>query len=132
MNLHSEGVRLWVKPSGVWLALLVLLAITVSSAYVPLGAFNGVINLGVAGIKAALVVIFFMHLNRSSALLRLAAAAGLFWLTFLFALSFGDYATRSWSPDILPSQPPADVGLRAPDRNSVNRGRNLPPQKIEQ
>jgi cytochrome c oxidase subunit 4 len=90
-------VRLWRKPSLIWLALLLLLALSVGSAYIPLGVGNGLINYGVATAKAALVVIFFMHLDRARALVRLAALAGVFWLLFLFSLSFGDYLTRDWN-----------------------------------
>jgi cytochrome c oxidase subunit 4 len=81
-------------PGLVWFALLVLLAATVSSAYVPLGAFNSVINMIIAAIKVSLVLIFFMKLRSSSALVRLAAGAGLFWLMFMFALTATDYFTR--------------------------------------
>ena len=90
-------LKLWRKPSLIWLALMLLLALTVGSAYIPLGIGNGLVNYGVAVTKAALVVVFFMHLDRSRALIRLAALAGLFWLVFLFSLSFGDYLTRDWS-----------------------------------
>src|SRR3569623_3448837 len=76
---------------------MVLLVRSVGSAYVPLGPGNGAINYGVAAAKAALVLVFFMHLDRSRALIRLAALAGVFWLTFMFALSFGDYLTRDWN-----------------------------------
>lgn len=89
--------RLWRKPSMIWLGLLVLLGISVGSAYIPLGIGNGLINYGVAATKAALVLIFFMHLDRSRALLRLAALCGLFWVLFLFSLTFGDYLTRNWN-----------------------------------
>jgi cytochrome c oxidase subunit 4 len=94
---NVSALGLWLKPAAVWLALLLLLGLTVGSAYVPLGAFNGIINYGVATAKAALVLIFFMHLDRSRGLLRLAALTGLFWLLFLFSLAFGDYLTRNWN-----------------------------------
>ena len=90
-------LKLWRTPSLIWLAPMLLLGLTVGSAYVPLGIGNGLINYGVAVAKAALVVIFFMHLDRSRALVRLAATAGLFWLVFMFSLSLGDYLTRDWS-----------------------------------
>ena len=90
-------LKLWRKPSLIWLALMLLLGLTVGSAYIPLGAFNGAINYGVAVAKAALVLFFFMHLDRSRALIRLAALAGVLWLTFMFSLSFGDYLTRDWN-----------------------------------
>ena len=89
--------QMWRKPALIWLALLVLLGISVGSAYIPLGVGNGLINYGVAAAKAALVLIFFMHLDRSRALILLAALSGMFWLLFLFSLSFGDYFTRDWN-----------------------------------
>jgi caa(3)-type oxidase subunit IV len=78
----------------VWLALLMLLAATVGSAYIPLGIYNSVINMTIAGIKVALVAVFFMKLKSSSPLLRFAAGAGIFWLIFMFALTGSDYLTR--------------------------------------
>jgi cytochrome c oxidase subunit 4 len=86
--------QIWKKLGAIWLALFVLLAITVGSAYVPLGAANGAINLGVAAAKAALIALFFMNLATSSVLVRLASAAGVFWLVFLFVLTAGDYLSR--------------------------------------
>lgn len=86
--------RLWLMPSLIWLALLLLLALTVGSAFLPLGIGNTIVNMAIAGMKAALVVVFFMELSRSSTLIRIAAAAGAFWLSFLFVLSAGDYLTR--------------------------------------
>ena len=96
-DIGRSNLKLWRKASLIWLALMLLLGLTVGSAYIPLGALNGAINYGVAVTKAALVVVFFMHLDRSRALIRLAAMAGVFWLVFLFSLSFGDYLTRDWN-----------------------------------
>ena len=93
----TSALRLWIKPSLIWLALLLMLGATVGSAYVPLGPFNTAINYIIAAGKAALVFIFFMHLNRSRASIRLAAVTGLFWLVFLFSLTFTDYSTRDWN-----------------------------------
>ncbi len=86
--------QIWKSLSTIWLALFILLTITVGSAYLPLGAANGAINLGVAAAKAALIALFFMNLMTSSVLVRLAAAAGVFWLIFLFVLTAADYVTR--------------------------------------
>ena len=96
-DTHQGTWRMWRKPALIWLALLLLLTLSVGTAYVPLGPGNGLINYGVAVAKAVLVLVFFMHLDRSRALIRLAALCGLFWLMFLFALSFGDYLTRDWN-----------------------------------
>jgi cytochrome c oxidase subunit 4 len=88
----------------VWLALMVLLGASAASAVVSLGVWNTVLNLGIALVKAALVMLFFMHLRRSHVLVRLAAGAGIATLAILFALSASDYATRKTVP--APYQPP--------------------------
>ncbi|HVZ53661.1 MAG TPA: cytochrome C oxidase subunit IV family protein [Pseudolabrys sp.] len=91
---QASALHIWIVPGAVWLALLLLLALTVGSAYVPLGIFNSILNLTIAAIKVLLVLLFFMKLRSSSPLLRLAAMAGLFWLAFMFVLTAGDYLTR--------------------------------------
>ncbi len=91
---QGSALHIWIVPGAVWLALLLLLALTVGSAYVPLGIFNSILNLTIAAIKVLLVLLFFMKLRASSPLLRLAAMAGLFWLAFMFVLTAGDYLTR--------------------------------------
>lgn len=53
-----------------------------------------------------------MHLDRSSNSIRLAAVTGLFWLTFLFTLTFADYLTRDWNGGGTSlSQHPARLGI---------------------
>jgi cytochrome c oxidase subunit 4 len=88
-------VRLYVKT---WAALLVLLLATVGAAYLPLGPFNTVVALGIAAVKALLIVLIFMHIRWSVKILHLAAIAGVLWLSFLISLIAMDYLTRSWIP----------------------------------
>ncbi|MGI9024577.1 MAG: cytochrome C oxidase subunit IV family protein [Burkholderiaceae bacterium] len=78
----------------VWLALMVLLLLTLGSAYVSLGWLNSVINLAIAAAKALLVMLFFMHLRSGHYVLRIVAAAGFFWLALLIGLAMTDFATR--------------------------------------
>lgn len=93
--MSTEAYTIWRKNGLVWGALLVLLALTLGAAHLPLGGFNVVIGLAIAGIKVALVALIFMGLGRSAALIRLAAAAGLLWLAILFMLTLADVlATR--------------------------------------
>jgi cytochrome c oxidase subunit 4 len=80
----------------VWLGLVALFVVSTGSAYLPLGAFNTAVNLMIAAIMLALLVTFLMDLRRSSVLLHLLAGAGLFWSTFMFALTFADYMTRHY------------------------------------
>jgi cytochrome c oxidase subunit 4 len=82
----------------VWLALLLLLAASAASALLRLGPWNSVLNLAIAAVKAALVLLFFMRLRASHALVRLAALAGIATLAILFGLAGSDYATRTLYP----------------------------------
>jgi cytochrome c oxidase subunit 4 len=81
-----------------WLALMVLLAATTASAFVPLGSFNLVVSLGIAVTKALIVLLFFMELRGSPALVRSFAAAGFFWLLIMIALTGADYWHRTDAP----------------------------------
>ena len=83
---------------AVWVALLLLLAATAASSFVPLGGWNTAVNLAISCIKALLVALFFMHLKHAGALLRIVALGVLLWLALLFGLSWTDYATRDTSP----------------------------------
>lgn len=78
----------------VWIGLLTLLLLMLGSAYLPLGWLNGVVNLAIATAQALLVMIFFMHLRSSHYVLRIAAAAGFFWLALLIGLSLADFLAR--------------------------------------
>jgi cytochrome c oxidase subunit IV len=77
-----------------WLALLILLALTIGLAYVPLGRLNLVVALAIAGLKDAIVALIFMELIHAKPVHRLAAAIGMLWLAFLFLLMFSDYLAR--------------------------------------
>jgi len=60
------------------------------------GPLNAVIALTIACVKAALVVLFFMHLRYSARLTWVILGAAIFWLAIMFALTFSDYSTRNW------------------------------------
>lgn len=99
------------RPVLTWLGLMLLLALTLGSSYIPLGPWNTAINTGVSCTKALLIALFFMDLAHAGALVRIAAVAGLLWLALLFGLSGTDYATRAsarapWAPPASgPGQP---------------------------
>jgi cytochrome c oxidase subunit IV len=78
-----------------WLGLLALLALTVTLAYVPLGAFNAVVALGIGATKAAMVAAIFMELWHRGARTMVFATAGLFWLAILLWLGSMDFLTRT-------------------------------------
>ena len=81
-----------------WLALMLLLAATTGSAFIPLGSANIFISLAIAAAKALVVLLFFMELRASQALVRAFAAAGFFWLLIMIALTAADYAHRADQP----------------------------------
>jgi cytochrome c oxidase subunit 4 len=93
MGPHVVPVRTYLL---VFLALLLLTATTTFAAFVDLGPLNNVIALGIAALKATLVVLFFMHVKYSSRLIPLVVIAGLFWLLILIVLTLTDYAARGW------------------------------------
>ncbi len=104
MNGFSRHAR---RLGLAWLALIALMLCSLGSAYLPLGGWNVVIGLGIAALKAFIVLWWFMQLGRAGALLRIVAAAGLFTLALLFALSGLDEATRS--TEAAPVQPPRQL-----------------------
>lgn len=55
---HVQDLKVYV---GVLLALFVLTVVTVLAAGVDFGIFNNVIAVGIAAVKATLVILFFMH-----------------------------------------------------------------------
>jgi cytochrome c oxidase subunit IV len=91
---HSEHI---VPPSTyivIILTLMALTAATVIAAFINLGPFNIVVALGIATIKATLVVLFFMHAKYSPKRTKLIIIAGIFWLLILLFMTMSDYASR--------------------------------------
>jgi cytochrome c oxidase subunit 4 len=77
-------------------ALMALTALTVSVAFVHLGALNFPVALSIAIVKATLVILFFMHVKYSSRLTKLICGTSFFFLIVLFALTLTDYLSRGW------------------------------------
>ena len=78
----------------VFIALMALLWATIAAASINLGAFNTPVALAIAGIKASLVILFFMQVRYGSNLVKIFAVAGFFWLLILFLFTMADYVTR--------------------------------------
>lgn len=90
----KTAADLWRRNGLIWAALMALLVLTLVLAYVPMGRLTTAIGIAIALVKAGLVAILFMELNRSSALVRLAALSGLVFATVLFALTLADVLSR--------------------------------------
>ena len=80
---------------GVFLALMVLTAVTVWVSRIDLGAMNVPVAMAVAIIKATLVILFFMHVLHSTRLTWVVVISAFLWLGVLFVLTLSDYMTRS-------------------------------------
>jgi cytochrome c oxidase subunit 4 len=78
----------------VFACLALLLVVTVLVAGVDLGALNTPIALAIGFAKAALIVLFFMHIRYAPPLVRVFAAGGLLWLAIMFMFTFSDVLTR--------------------------------------
>ena len=91
MKAEHKTLRTYVLT---WLALLVLVALTVASAYVKLGSFNLVASLLISVAKTALVMALFMELRRERATTVVFAVAGFFWVLLLIAPTLSDVLTR--------------------------------------
>jgi cytochrome c oxidase subunit IV len=83
---------------AVFAALIVLTATTTAVSFLDLGPWNTVVALGIAFLKATLVVLFFMHVKYSPRLTQVTIAGGLFWLAILIVLTLSDFMTRGWLP----------------------------------
>ena len=77
-------------------SLMVLTAITVAVAFINLGTLNFPVALGIAILKATLVILFFMHVKYSSRLTKLICGGAFFFLAVLFGLTLSDYLSRGW------------------------------------
>ena len=81
-----------------WLVLMLLLGLSVLSAYQEIGIFHPIVNFGIAATQAAIIFLVFMRLRGRPSLKWVFAAGGFFWLSFLYGLGVIDWLTRSGYP----------------------------------
>ena len=93
MTSHILPKRVYYTIFGI---LIFCTYLTVQIAFLDLGAMNTVAALAIATFKAAIVVLFFMHVKYSSRLTWAVVIGSVFWLGILLALTLGDYLTRVW------------------------------------
>ena len=90
----ADRRRILLAPCGIWVALVLLGGISLAYALVPGLPLKLVASLAIVIAQAGLVLIGFMRLGKSSALVRTTALAGVVWLSFLFLMTFADLWTR--------------------------------------
>lgn len=77
-----------------YVALIVLVMLTVGSTFVPMGVGNSLVNLAIALAKTALIGAIFMHLRKPLPLAAMSIFVLLFWLCLMYGFTLNDYATR--------------------------------------
>jgi cytochrome c oxidase subunit 4 len=90
-NGHIVPLRIYFL---VFAGLMVGTALTVWAARVDLGPMNIVVALAIAGVKAALVVLYFMHMRYSHRLNWIFAGAAVLWLMLLIGVTMADVLAR--------------------------------------
>ena len=90
-NGHVVPLRIYFL---VFTALMVGTALTVMAARVDLGPMNIVVALAIAGVKATLVVLYFMHMRYSHRLNWIFAGAAVLWLVLLVGVTMADVLAR--------------------------------------
>ncbi|HET8923743.1 MAG TPA: cytochrome C oxidase subunit IV family protein [Candidatus Acidoferrum sp.] len=105
MSEHIVSPKIY---AAIFLSLMVGTGLTVWAAFQNFGQFNIVIALGIATIKATLVVLYFMHARYSPKRTQLVIVCAIFWLAIMLSLTLSDYNTR---PQDVRLAPPANVRL---------------------
>lgn len=82
---------------AVFIALMVLTVLTVWVSRIDLGAWNTLVAMAIAVVKATVVILWFMHVIHSPRLTWIVVISSFLWLGVLFVLTFSDYLTRAWN-----------------------------------
>ena len=78
----------------VWVALVVLAALSLGLSYLELGDFGVVVAMSIGAVKAALIALFFMHLAEGRFAYRFVLAIGVAFVVIMVGLTALDILTR--------------------------------------
>lgn len=81
-----------------WVALLILLAMTIAASFLPIGNWRQLANMAIAMAKAGLILWIFMKMREETALAQLAGAIAAILLLVLGSLLASDYVFGSTRP----------------------------------
>jgi cytochrome c oxidase subunit IV len=107
----AHVVPLWVL-AAVFAALVVLTAITVGVAAIELGSLNIYVALAIAGVKATLVVLFFMHLRYDRPFNLVVFLGCLLFVVIFISLVLKD--TQAYRHSLTGGEAPAMKGVHTP------------------
>jgi cytochrome c oxidase subunit 4 len=94
MNQTTHAPMSFRSLTFIWILLLILTGITVGVSRFDLGAINIWAALGIATLKASLVVLYFMHLKNEPRLLVICLLVALLTLATFIGLTFFDVLYR--------------------------------------
>jgi len=94
MEQGEHHVVSYRKLTYVWLALLVLTALTVGVTRLDLGGYKVLGALAIASLKSGLVITFFMHMKYEGRLLRWLLFLALVTLAIFIGFTFFDVLYR--------------------------------------
>jgi cytochrome c oxidase subunit 4 len=98
--------------AAVFAVLLALTALTVAAASVDLGNLNLYVALSIAGMKATLVLLYFMHLRYDRPFLAIVLVGCLGFVVLFISLVMTDVAAYSHS--MIPGEAPAMQKVHTP------------------
>ncbi len=93
---------------AVWGALMALTVLTVAATWVDLGAMNLVLALAIATVKAALVVLYFMHMRYDRPFHAVVFVGSLAFVALFVIFALLD--TSAYRPEMIPDYAPAMKG----------------------
>ena len=102
---HVSSARLF---GNVLLALLILTIVTVAVSRVDFGSANMLIAMGIASVKASLVIAFFMHVKWDTAINKIVFLGSFLFLSLLFVFTLADQATRRMDSQLHTIKTPVD------------------------
>lgn len=91
--------------AGVFALLIVLTGATVAATWVDLGSANVWLAMGIATVKGAFVLLYFMHLRYDSAVNSIIFLAALLFVLLFVGITLMD--TIAYHSDLIPGYSPA-------------------------
>lgn len=111
-DAHHHAAHVHVVPANVllavWGALMALTVLTVAATWVDLGSLNLVVALVIATVKAALVVLYFMHMRYDRPFHAVVFLTALAFVALFVILALLD--TAAYRPEMIPDYAPAMQG----------------------
>lgn len=99
MSAHGGSFRRRLAADArIFAAALALLLLNIGAAFLPLGRWHALAALGLAAWQGLLILLFWMDLRQSQAMIRFCFIVPAAWLALLIGLTYADTLTRGPLP----------------------------------